>query len=304
MALACAVALAGCGADMPAPPRIDGEVDAWLDAREATFDNIVPGTEKRVLWAGETGERTDWAIVYIHGFSASSEELRPIPERLSDALGANVFYTRLAGHGRDSEAMAEPRVEDWLADMAEALAVGERIGERVMLIGTSNGGALTAIATARYPDRVDAAVLISPVFGVPRRGAFLLEWPGARIWLPWVLGPTGGFAPENPDHALYWTESYPTEALVPVQRVIGLAQDAPLNEAEAPALLFYSPDDKVVSPEAIRTQMAEWGAPVTTVEIPAQEGMDPSNHVLAGDILSPALTEPVTQRILDWVAGL
>ena len=31
---------------------------------------------------------------------------------------------------------------------------------------------------------------------------------------------------------------------------------------------------------------------------------DPSNHVIAGDILSPSLTGPVTERILGWIDTL
>ncbi len=59
--------------------------------------------------------------------------MEPVISHLGADLGANVFFTRLAGHGRDGAAMAEATVEDWLADAVEALAVGARLGDRVVL---------------------------------------------------------------------------------------------------------------------------------------------------------------------------
>jgi hypothetical protein len=33
-----------------------------------------------------------------------------------------------------------------------------------------------------------------------------------------------------------------------------------------------------------------------------QERVHPNGHVIAGDILSPAMTEPLVKTILNWVA--
>ena len=60
--------------------------------------------------------QTQWAVVYIHGFSASRMETAPLADTIATALGANLFYARLAGHGRGGAAMGEPSVQDWLAD--------------------------------------------------------------------------------------------------------------------------------------------------------------------------------------------
>ena len=55
---------------------VPDDVDTYLSTVESRFDNIVPGTKKRVLWSSAPGEKTSVSIVYIHGFSASSEELQ------------------------------------------------------------------------------------------------------------------------------------------------------------------------------------------------------------------------------------
>ncbi|MGR3542538.1 MAG: alpha/beta hydrolase, partial [Hasllibacter sp.] len=94
------------GAVMPeaavAVPEAAG-IDAWLAEREGTVANLKDGAEKRVIWAGAPGERTEWAVVYVHGFSATSEEARPMPDLVAEGLGANLHFARLEGHGVDMD---------------------------------------------------------------------------------------------------------------------------------------------------------------------------------------------------------
>jgi hypothetical protein len=52
---------------------LPADLDGYLAAREGIIPGIVPGTEKRIVWAGQPGVRTPLAVVYIHGFSATSE---------------------------------------------------------------------------------------------------------------------------------------------------------------------------------------------------------------------------------------
>ena len=100
-------------------PRRFGEgVQVYFESVEAGFDDITPGTQKRVIWAGAQETRTPVSILYVHGFSATSEEIRPVPDRIASELGANLIYTRLAGHGRPGAALAEVTVGDWMADIA------------------------------------------------------------------------------------------------------------------------------------------------------------------------------------------
>ena len=120
-------------------PTLPDDLDAYLatsEAAAATQFPIIPNTEKRIRWQSP-GQQTEWAIIYLHGFSATRQEISPTTELIADALGANLFETRLAGHGRTAGVMEEMRAEDWLDDATEALAIGARIGKRTILIGTS-----------------------------------------------------------------------------------------------------------------------------------------------------------------------
>lgn len=280
--------------------------EVWLTVTEQQYSDIRPGAPKRILWAGKKGAKTPLSVIYVHGFSATAEEIRPVPDEVAKALGANLFYTRLAGHGRAPEAMGTASADDWIEDMAEAMAIGRRLGDRVIVIGTSTGGTLAAIA-ATDPElsrRLAGVVLISPNFGMKSAAGLLLDLPFVRFWGPLLVGRSVGFDPVNADHAKYWTTQYPTAALFPMAALVreGRAQD--YSRAKMPLLVFYAPEDQVIDPEAIAPLIASWGGSTQVDERRMTAGDDPYAHVIAGDVLSPGQTEAVVERILTWARGL
>lgn len=286
--------------------RLKGGVDAYLAQEEAAIPGIRTGERKRVIWAGEAGARTPLSIVYLHGFSASSEEIRPVPDRVAKALHANLFFTRLRGHGRTSRAMAQASAADWLQDASEALAIGRAIGDRVLVVGTSTGGTLAALAMSDPAQRegVAGVVLISPNFGINNWLAPLLTWPGARYWLPLLAGETRSFTPLNKDQAAHWTTSYPSVAVFPMAALVAKAAAQDYAQVDLPALFYFSPEDKIVRPDITDRIAAEWGGPVTIAHPETGAGVDPMNHVIAGDIMSPANTDAAIKVIEDWAATL
>lgn len=287
------------------PATLGADLDAYLAQAEARYPDITPGTAKRIVWAGAAGVQTPLSVVYLHGFSGTLQEIRPVPDEVARALGANLFFTRLAGHGRGSAAMAEPTAGDWIEDTAEALAIGRRLGQRVLVISTSTGATLAGLAATDPQLNADLAgiVMISPNFRVRNRASIILDLPYARHWGPWLAGETIGFTPENADHARYWTTQYPSVAAFPMAALLRTARGLDYGAATAPLLVFYSPEDKVIDPAAIWPVTRAWGGPVQIEERHMQAGDDPWSHVIAGDILSPGQTEATVALILDWASG-
>lgn len=285
------------------------DLDVWLHAREGVFDDIVPGAEKAVIWADTPGAQTELAVVYLHGFSASRREISPVPETIAARLGANYFATRLAGHGRSGgavpgEALGAASVEDWALDLAEAIAIGRRLGKRVVLIGTSTGGSLATLATLepQWQDNIAALVTISPNFGLRDSQAWTLDLPYAPYWLPRVSGPERGGDPTSEDHGLYWTTRYPSSALFPLRSVQLAAAAADHSAAKVPMLVFYSANDHLVQPEATARVIQQWGARADSHVI--NNSGDPGQHVIAGDIRSPETNDFVINATLEWLADL
>lgn len=282
------------------------ELDGWLVEQESSVPNLRDDAAKQIVWAGEPGTRTDWVVVNLHGFSATREELRPLPDDLAAKLEANLFLTRLAGHGRDGAAMGEITVADWVDDVTEAMAVGRALGERVLLVGSSTGGAL-AILAASDPDlsqNLAGVALISPNLQVSGWGGRLIEWPGAETWGPMVIGAERSFEPRNELHGQHWTTTYSTGVLAQLGALTHAVRG--LNKAviTVPALFAISSTDEVVDGRATVRAAADWGAPSELVPVTLSVGDDPAGHVLAGDILSPATTDRLVERIFGWARGL
>ena len=87
-------------------PKIPDNPANWIAQEIAGKSNqfVVPGAEKRITWfQGKENSRTEFAVIYLHGFSATRQELSPVPELLATKLQANLFETRLHGHGLEPQ---------------------------------------------------------------------------------------------------------------------------------------------------------------------------------------------------------
>jgi len=295
-----------CGGAVAAGfPRSPEEVAPYLLARESREPGIRPGTGRKVTWARGRPARTPLALVYLHGYSATRQEVAPLPDRVGAALGANVFYTRLTGHGRDGAAMLGGSAAAWEQDALEALAIGRAIGERVVLISTSTGGTLSTWLASREPDAALAAlVMISPNFAPRDRTLYLLDFPLlGPLLLAWLGDDYRTWQPHNALQARYWTWSYPYRALPELVRLMRQVEAIDKSAIRVPALMIYSPADQVIDPAAVEDAFAAWGgAPKRLVAFTAAE--DPAQHVLAGDVLSPGSTAELVRLVSAFLVSL
>jgi pimeloyl-ACP methyl ester carboxylesterase len=281
---------------------IGSDAEAYLFAQEAKVAGIRPGAQKQIVWADPDSKgRTDIAVIYIHGFSASPAETRPFPDVIANSLGANLFFTRLTGHGATSAAMGAFTVNNWVNDFAEAVAIGERLGKRVVVIASSTGASLTtwALAQPAFRGRTVAAVFISPNFKIRHPGAILLTMPGARELAHLIIGANRSFTPVNDLHRAHWTHEYPVEALLPMAETVKLARNAPVELIRTPVYAMISSADQVVSPDASRRIMARWGGLHVVTDV--ENVGDPNSHVLVGDPLSPLATNAAAKATVAWL---
>ncbi len=288
--------------DIAAPSGLD----AYLATREAVFDDIVPGTEKSIVWAGKPGETTDLAIVYIHGFSASAMEIRPVPDEIAKTLEANLYFTRLRGHGRGSQAMRTVSVKGWMHDVGEALAIGRALGRKIIVMATSTGGTLAAAAALDHEAMQDVAgiIFISPNFGLQNPAARLLTLPFARHWVPLLAGEMRESTPRNRLHEKFWTTRYPTIALLPMAAIVAAVDKADFSSVNKPALFYFSQDDKVVRAEKTEAFAKRWGGSVRIVNPVLTGDDDRLAHLIAGNIVSPDQNSFAVQKILTWIKQL
>lgn len=284
------------------PVSLPEDLEAYLKASEARFPDIRPGTEKTIVLADrENKAKTDISVVYLHGFSASRQETAPLCDLVAKELQANLFYTRLAGHGRDGEAMAGATVNHWLNDTVEAITIGRRLGEKIIIVGTSTGGTLaTWAATRETSDDILAYILISPNFGPKNPFAAVITWPWAEFTVPLLLGKTRSWEPVNRLHDQYWTNSYPSISLLPMMGLVKLVRNSDVSTIKKPFLFIFSPKDQVVDPAKTEKVYSRLSSPKKS-KVYVEDSQDPNYHVLVGDAISPKNTEPIVETIIKFI---
>lgn len=279
------------------------EIDSYLAASEEQFSDIVDGTAKSVRWFNGVAS-TEIALVYLHGFSASAREISPVTEQLADVLQANIYYARLAGHGRSAEAMTEASVEQWYLDTLEAWQIGRVIGKEVVVISVSTGGTLaTWLAAQPAAETMKANILISPNFGIASRSGEIVRWGWGFKLAKWLNGPYREFTPQNELHKKYWTERYPIEAIIPMVKLVDRVVEQDHSVTRTPHLMVYSPADKIIRVDRIHSIAKQMTSASVTLS-PFRNSTDPYQHVLAGDACSPQTTDEVVALLKTYIEGL
>ena len=279
-------------------------IEAELAAAEAMVPNLRPGCEKRIIWAADPARRTAVCVLFIHGFSATGQELRPLPDLVAGAFDANLHFTRLTGHGQDGAAMGRATLADWRRDVAEAIAVAQLLGEELVIMGCSTGCTLATLALAEG-EQARAMIHVSPNFGLRHRALqSLLDLPGARHWAKYVAGSSRSFKPVSDAHRAYWTVEYPTTAVHVMADAVRAARRADLSAITTPALFCFNEADQVVHSGDIRKVIARWGAQTDRISIKQSPDDDEMGHVMAGDVFSPGQTAPLARQIIAWLQGL
>ncbi|MCB0210888.1 MAG: alpha/beta fold hydrolase [Anaerolineae bacterium] len=288
------------------PITLSNNLDEYLIASENRFDDIVPGAGKTIVWADPTRkQKTPVSIIYLHGFSACRQDFMPIGDHVAQALDANLFYTRFTGHGRTGDALAQATISDWLHDTLEALEIGQKIGDNVVIISNSTGSTLATWLQSHLQssDAVLASIMISPNFALKNRFSRLLVWPWGHVILRLAIGPTRSWEPMNAQVATYWTNCYPSNAVLPVAGLVKLVKSIDLTAITTPILMFISPNDRVVDTATAVKCYRQFGSDTKKLVV-IEDSQDPSHHILAGDIVSPNNNELFVQTIVDFLKPL
>lgn len=290
-------------------PNKLGEIDQYLLIEESKF-NLEANTKKEITWNGDQ-KRTEYAVIYIHGFGASKNEIYPIPNNIAKALNANIFFTRLKGHGiNDKNAFKDVKTKDWLRDIDEAIQIGQSIGEKLILIGTSNGGTCAIWALKNYPDKIYSAVLISPNIYPKDKRTSLIYYPWGRQ-IAYLI--TGGYNEleirqnkriEHEEVTPFHSPIRQVDSIIAMMGLVKLINNNGFNEIKTPLTIAYSPNDPIVNSQTINKFISEYGGYKKTISMILVESIH--SHVPVGNhsYRSAQNTSYLTKYAVDFIKNI
>jgi len=256
--------------EMPAVPSNPTQLESYIKNNEAQH-KLKPDNEARIIWANDSSkQKTDYAIVYLHGFSASQAEGDPIHKNVAKKFGCNLFLSRLAEHGIDTtDAMVNLTADEYWESAKQALAIGKQLGKKIILMGTSTGGTNALQLAATYPhDDIAALILLSPNIAINDPNAWLANnhW-GLQIAHA-VLGSNYIDSKDlRPINKQYWYTHYRAEAVAALEEMLETTMNKETFEKVKPPvqlLYFYKDEihqDSTVKVSAMLKMFDELGTP-------------------------------------------
>ena len=276
--------------EIPVVPSEAMQLENYVANNEAKH-KLKPDNEARIVWWNDsTKEKTEYAVVYLHGFSASQEEGDPVHREFAKKFGCNLYLARLAEHGIDTtEPLANYTAEKSWRSAVEAYAIGKQLGKKIILMSTSTGSSLALRLCGEFPD-ISANVMMSPNIAINDPNAWLLNnrW-GLQI-AHLVIGKYREADDTTALYKQYWNQRYATSALVQLEELLeSTMKEATFRKVTQPCLLLYyfkddDHQDKVVKVSAMKRMFLQLGTPDSLkrqVAIP-----NAGNHVLASPIKS------------------
>jgi esterase/lipase len=274
---------------LPTVASIDA-LDSYITAMEAPH-KIKPNNQAKIIWADSSQSQTEYALVYLHGFSASQMEGDPVHQNIAKQFNCNLYLARLAEHGIDTtEDLMNLTADQYWESAKLAYAIGKQIGKKVILMSTSTGGTLALQLASVYPE-IAGLILYSPNIEVFNPSAPLLDNPwGLQIGRAVLKSNYVDIKYKDSAYPKYWNSHYRIEGVVALQNLLEATMtEATFKKIHQPTLaLYYYKDeahqDNVVKVKAIQKMMQQIATPANLkmeMAIP-----NAGNHVIASPIVS------------------
>lgn len=283
------------------------DVQEMVARKESVVAGLRPTLAKGVVWADpENKARTEWVVLFLHGFSSARSELSPMCERLAAELKANCYFGRLPGHGLEenqigtgvmslcnpfSMGQEDVTCKGYTLEAIEALVIAQSLGDKVLLVGMSTGAVLSAwMCTQTWLQKsIHACVVFSlNACSKPTTVIKCIGWiPFLRELAFWAV--CGGFTerivPKSEAQAEFRTYVYPQHLLASVLDCSdALALQDPA-QCKVPILAFHNPADHVADFDMAERFVAQIpGGKMVQVKPKENE----EQHMITGSACAPS----------------
>ncbi len=292
--------------DLPLVPSDLNALEQYVQNREAAYP-LREDNEARILWQDQSPQVTEYSLVYMHGFAGSYRDGYPLNVQIADSLGANIYLSRMPGHGLVSSAAMEGFTPESAWQSArEALVIGKTIGKKVILLSTSTGGTLALKLAQTYPESVHALINIAPNIEDEINSAFVLNSPWGHEIARAVVGERKQIRHLNEKAGQYWDTDYPSSALVELQVLVSTTmREETFAQISCPVITLYYYEnifqkdghvDVDVYPD-VHQLFSTPDSLKTLVQLST-----PKTHFLGSDLMSEDIAS-VSREILGFLYG-
>lgn len=271
--------------DHPASMTYAASVDAIAALQEQERRLLVhERCLSTLLTHGHPGE---YVLLYFHGFTSCPAQGRDLATRFFEA-GFNAYLPRMIGHGgRGLQGFSmDGLTPDYLVEFAgEAMDIARGLGDKVIVIGLSAGGAIAAWI-AQYRADVEMVVLVSPFFGPYALPLSASGWlADATLRVPSLVvgwNPLANVTPEQVDYPFAKPETHPLAAFMLLGRIIaaGARHQAPMTKNIS---VLLNQSDLAVSNIATLELVQAWESHGLDVDVATL----PKQHRLPHDLINP-----------------
>lgn len=181
-------------------------------------------------------------VILIHGFTATTVEVRPIAEYLN-RNGCSVSAPLLPGHGTSPEDLNRQTWRNWVDTVIENYNQCKGKHEKIFIGGESMGGVITCYLAAMYPE-IKGIMLYAPAIKVDK-----LSYSKYIRFFRKVI-PKNNIKGENGKEVFPWQgyQVNPTRAAYQLYLLQKKTRNI-IKKIKQPAIIFQGKLDKTISPE-------------------------------------------------------
>ena len=283
----------------------------YLAQKESRIINLKPDNQSRIIWA-DAVQKTKYCVVYLHGFSASPREGDPIHQEFAKRYGANLYIPRLAGHGiQDDDSFKNLSPKDLIESAKDAIAIGQLLGDHVILMSCSTGSTLAIYLAAENPDAFHSLLMYSPNIDLHDSMSELLTLPWGKQLANMIIGDHRSIESiKGTESEKYWNSTYSTQGVICLKYLIEHTMTkAVISKLKQPYFLGYYYKNEEAFDHVVSIDKMKWfheisGTPANQKRMVAFPEV--GNHVMISSLKSKDLesVRKETWAFAEEVLGL
>lgn len=279
-------------------------VETYIDNNNAEVEELKPGNEAMIVWADSSQTKTEYALVYLHGFSASHEEGNPVHREFAKRTGMNLYLSLLADHGRSSEdSFKDLTASDFYASAEEALEIGKALGQKVVVMSCSTGGTLSAMLATEHPE-IHSFIMFSPNIDIADPASNLTTGPWGQELLELTLGGEYNQLSYGPEQAKYWNSRYHVNGIIMLKHMLDNYMTKQTFETiDQPIFMGYYYKDEEHQDNVVSVpRMLDFFDQISTPEELKKKKAYPNarGHVFTAEIFDSDYEKPLQDALKWW----